>query len=567
MTNLESFTEIFDCQTGFSSFSGSQESFNNAFSMLGARTTPPPDQMSPSDQEFSSFSSWSRTDQLVAPSQQPCENGFHLADHQRELQGNSASFAAQASNGYGAMSGTSFIPALPSLQAFSGAPMSHQYSYSFNPSDKSSSTSPPGVSSSSWSSYSPTHSHAYSKAPFPQYPPTSRRWDPSGLCGAAFGGSPAREATKREGDTPNLGRRFTGALSGDHRSGDAHSASKPSPQYRMISPPLAYYPDAALPRISAAPSSLDVMHKEYPCQHRMPVAPIVIPVAPPMLPTRSTSRLTARAEPLSQPGPEQNFGGLSCSLSREALASALSSSRCNVARSTPSSSASSSPTSATFSSPTTSMSGSAQTAERKAQRKARRDVTQALNVGFVPTNPESLSSHEKKRYYLESLEQYVMYLHEQLKLVASEPVPLERVSTYRGLSSRSIRTLLVHMRNGVGKLALRTEHEEQKFITRRDAVYSQALEPSALHDYERHFGSATASNVTQIGEALGSSLGSLGTTAAKEESWTLSKNGTTGIEGCVAPMDGKEDAPGAVSLGHPDDASDAVGEGDDAGEN
>ena len=52
---------------------------------------------------------------------------------------------------------------------------------------------------------------------------------------------------------------------------------------------------------------------------------------------------------------------------------------------------------------------------------------------------EALSSHEKKRYYLESLEQYVMYLHEQLKLVGTEPVPLERVSTYRGLSSRSIR--------------------------------------------------------------------------------------------------------------------------------
>ncbi|KAI5898100.1 uncharacterized protein SCHCODRAFT_02468104, partial [Schizophyllum commune H4-8] len=78
-----------------------------------------------------------------------------------------------------------------------------------------------------------------------------------------------------------------------------------------------------------------------------------------------------------------------------------------------------------------------------------------------------------------------MYLHEQLKLVGTDPVPLERVSTYRGLSSRSIRTLLVHMRNGVGKLSLRTENEEQKFIERRDAVYSQELEPRALHEYER----------------------------------------------------------------------------------
>jgi hypothetical protein len=32
-----------------------------------------------------------------------------------------------------------------------------------------------------------------------------------------------------------------------------------------------------------------------------------------------------------------------------------------------------------------------------------------------------------------------MYLHEQLNLVGAEPVALERVSSYRGLSSRSIR--------------------------------------------------------------------------------------------------------------------------------
>jgi hypothetical protein len=32
-----------------------------------------------------------------------------------------------------------------------------------------------------------------------------------------------------------------------------------------------------------------------------------------------------------------------------------------------------------------------------------------------------------------------MYLHQQIELVGSQPVPLERVSNYRGLSSRSIR--------------------------------------------------------------------------------------------------------------------------------
>lgn len=52
---------------------------------------------------------------------------------------------------------------------------------------------------------------------------------------------------------------------------------------------------------------------------------------------------------------------------------------------------------------------------------------------------DTISSHEKKRHYLECVEQYVMYLHQQLQLVGSEPVKLERVSNYRGLSSRSIR--------------------------------------------------------------------------------------------------------------------------------
>lgn len=52
---------------------------------------------------------------------------------------------------------------------------------------------------------------------------------------------------------------------------------------------------------------------------------------------------------------------------------------------------------------------------------------------------DRMSAHEKKRYYLEALEQYVIYVHEQLRLVNTEPVPLERVSTYRGMNSRSIR--------------------------------------------------------------------------------------------------------------------------------
>ena len=60
----------------------------------------------------------------------------------------------------------------------------------------------------------------------------------------------------------------------------------------------------------------------------------------------------------------------------------------------------------------------------------------ALNNCF---RRETISSHEKKRHYLECLEHYVLYLHQQLKLVGAEPVPLERVQQYRSLSNRSMR--------------------------------------------------------------------------------------------------------------------------------
>ncbi|KAI0673491.1 hypothetical protein C8Q78DRAFT_628862 [Trametes maxima] len=61
------------------------------------------------------------------------------------------------------------------------------------------------------------------------------------------------------------------------------------------------------------------------------------------------------------------------------------------------------------------------------------------NVGFGVTDPDTITSHDKKRCYLECLEEYVQWMHEQIRLVGQEPLPLERVSSYRGLKSRSIR--------------------------------------------------------------------------------------------------------------------------------
>ncbi|KAG2090772.1 uncharacterized protein F5147DRAFT_658098 [Suillus discolor] len=91
--------------------------------------------------------------------------------------------------------------------------------------------------------------------------------------------------------------------------------------------------------------------------------------------------------------------------------------------------------------------------------------TVAEEIGFIPTNPDTISSHEKRRQYLECLEHYVLYLHEQLRLVNNTPpLDLERVSTYPGLSSCSIRTLLVHMQNTNRCLHENMLKEEQMFL-------------------------------------------------------------------------------------------------------
>ncbi|EPQ60758.1 hypothetical protein GLOTRDRAFT_124506 [Gloeophyllum trabeum ATCC 11539] len=117
-------------------------------------------------------------------------------------------------------------------------------------------------------------------------------------------------------------------------------------------------------------------------------------------------------------------------------------------------------------------------AKVETQRKARQRVV-AENVGFVPTDPDTISSHDKKRHYLECLEQYVLYLHEQFRLLGQEPVQLERVSTYRGLSSRSIRTLLVHMQEQLRKHHDRTLEEEQIFGDLRDSLRAQEAAAAA----------------------------------------------------------------------------------------
>ncbi|KAI0317092.1 hypothetical protein OF83DRAFT_1059254, partial [Amylostereum chailletii] len=73
----------------------------------------------------------------------------------------------------------------------------------------------------------------------------------------------------------------------------------------------------------------------------------------------------------------------------------------------------------------------------------------AESIGFPPTDPDGMSCHDKKRRYLECLEEYVVYLRDQATLAGLQPIELERVPTYRGLNSRSIRTMIIHMEDKI----------------------------------------------------------------------------------------------------------------------
>ena len=56
---------------------------------------------------------------------------------------------------------------------------------------------------------------------------------------------------------------------------------------------------------------------------------------------------------------------------------------------------------------------------------------------------DTITSHDKKRLYLDCLENYVVYIHQQMRFAGIDPVPIERVSSGRGLVSRSIRVSIL----------------------------------------------------------------------------------------------------------------------------
>ncbi|CAL1695396.1 unnamed protein product [Somion occarium] len=97
------------------------------------------------------------------------------------------------------------------------------------------------------------------------------------------------------------------------------------------------------------------------------------------------------------------------------------------------------------------------------------------NVGFHLTDPDSITSHDKKRHHLESLERYILWLHDQLRIVNQEPASMERVKSSKGLSSRSIRTLLLHMQEQIRTLHGTVEEEEQNYVALQELIITHKI--------------------------------------------------------------------------------------------
>ena len=70
-----------------------------------------------------------------------------------------------------------------------------------------------------------------------------------------------------------------------------------------------------------------------------------------------------------------------------------------------------------------------------------------MRVGeFIELSPaddfpcrDSITSHDKKRCYLECLEEYVLWLHNLVQKSGQTPTRLERVESYQGLANNSLR--------------------------------------------------------------------------------------------------------------------------------
>jgi len=102
--------------------------------------------------------------------------------------------------------------------------------------------------------------------------------------------------------------------------------------------------------------------------------------------------------------------------------------------------------------------------QRRADRRKAKvlDISSALT--FRATDPDLITSHEKKRLYVGGLEEYVVWMEEQVRLLGKQPKPMQKLPDYKGISSRSLRTMLAHFQNEAEKLHTLLKNKEQNFL-------------------------------------------------------------------------------------------------------
>ncbi|KAF8871652.1 hypothetical protein CPB84DRAFT_1753919 [Gymnopilus junonius] len=72
--------------------------------------------------------------------------------------------------------------------------------------------------------------------------------------------------------------------------------------------------------------------------------------------------------------------------------------------------------------------------------------------------------------YLEALENYIQFLYEQFALIGATPPPMGRLQSHAKFSSRSIRTILLHMQEKHKRLDVLKGREERRYLHIVDLV-------------------------------------------------------------------------------------------------
>ncbi|RDX43287.1 hypothetical protein OH76DRAFT_1487979 [Lentinus brumalis] len=99
----------------------------------------------------------------------------------------------------------------------------------------------------------------------------------------------------------------------------------------------------------------------------------------------------------------------------------------------------------------------------------------SARVGFTITDPDTITSHGKDRGYLECLEEYIQWLHEQIHVVGQKPPPIERISDdrisdYRLLTGHSLRIILAYQQHTLYELNSQKTQAEVKFMELQNAM-------------------------------------------------------------------------------------------------